>query len=35
MGSFIVGVVMEFVLVLVALKGEELEAIFKFNGLGD
>ncbi|NP_008495.1 NADH dehydrogenase subunit 6 (mitochondrion) [Artibeus jamaicensis] len=35
MGSFIVGVVMEFILVLVALKGEELEAIFKFNGLGD
>lgn len=29
------GVVMELILVLVALKGEELEAIFKFNGLGD
>lgn len=29
------GVVMEFILVLVALKGEELDTIFKFNGLGD
>nr|YP_010455450.1 NADH dehydrogenase subunit 6 [Anoura geoffroyi]UUA63081.1 NADH dehydrogenase subunit 6 [Anoura geoffroyi] len=35
LGAFIIGMVMEFVLVFAVLKNVELEAIFKFNGLGD
>nr|YP_010455580.1 NADH dehydrogenase subunit 6 [Platyrrhinus matapalensis]UUA63211.1 NADH dehydrogenase subunit 6 [Platyrrhinus matapalensis] len=35
LGSFIVGVVMEFILVCVMLGGVELEADLEFNGLGD
>nr|YP_010455463.1 NADH dehydrogenase subunit 6 [Carollia castanea]UUA63094.1 NADH dehydrogenase subunit 6 [Carollia castanea] len=35
LGAFIVGVVIEFILVFVVLKEMELEAVFKFNGLGD
>nr|YP_008578386.1 NADH dehydrogenase subunit 6 [Anoura caudifer]CDF66002.1 ND6 [Anoura caudifer] len=35
LGAFIVGVVMEFALVFIVLKNMELEAIFKFSGLGD
>nr|YP_009589359.1 NADH dehydrogenase subunit 6 [Ectophylla alba]QBL75936.1 NADH dehydrogenase subunit 6 [Ectophylla alba]QZP40545.1 NADH dehydrogenase subunit 6 [Ectophylla alba] len=35
LGSFIVGVVMEFMLVFIVLKGEELNMVFKFYDLGD
>nr|YP_009466976.1 NADH dehydrogenase subunit 6 [Glyphonycteris daviesi]AOS49767.1 NADH dehydrogenase subunit 6 [Glyphonycteris daviesi] len=35
MGIFVMGVLLEFVLVYIVLKNMELELIFKFNGLGD
>nr|ATO90350.1 NADH dehydrogenase subunit 6 [Eptesicus fuscus] len=35
LGSFIIGLIMEAVLVLYALFGEELELIFEFNEMGD
>nr|YP_010133431.1 NADH dehydrogenase subunit 6 [Myotis petax]ALD15971.1 NADH dehydrogenase subunit 6 [Myotis petax]ALD15984.1 NADH dehydrogenase subunit 6 [Myotis petax]ALD15997.1 NADH dehydrogenase subunit 6 [Myotis petax]ALD16010.1 NADH dehydrogenase subunit 6 [Myotis petax] len=35
MGSFIVGLVMEFLLVLYVLVGEKLEMTFEFNEIGD
>nr|YP_008578464.1 NADH dehydrogenase subunit 6 [Rhinophylla pumilio]CDF66080.1 ND6 [Rhinophylla pumilio] len=35
LGAFIIGVVMEFVLVYVVLKDIGLDMVFKFNGLGD
>lgn len=34
LGAFVAGVLIEFVLVFAVLKDMELEAIFKFNGLG-
>nr|YP_010455437.1 NADH dehydrogenase subunit 6 [Anoura cultrata]UUA63068.1 NADH dehydrogenase subunit 6 [Anoura cultrata] len=35
LGAFIIGMIMEFILVFAVLKGVELEAVFKFNNLGD
>nr|UYA96695.1 NADH dehydrogenase subunit 6 [Camelops sp. IMNH 2027/14846] len=35
LGTFIFGLVVEVVMVVYVLKGEEVEFIFKFNGLGD
>nr|QZK22414.1 NADH dehydrogenase subunit 6 [Tonatia bidens] len=35
LGSFVVGVLVELMLVFVVLKGVELEGVFGFNGLGD
>nr|YP_010455528.1 NADH dehydrogenase subunit 6 [Glossophaga soricina]UUA63159.1 NADH dehydrogenase subunit 6 [Glossophaga soricina] len=35
LGAFIIGVLMEFVLVFTVLKGVELDTIFEFNNLGD
>nr|AKM55160.1 NADH dehydrogenase subunit 6 [Camelops cf. hesternus PDH-2015] len=35
LGTFIFGLVVEVVMVIYVLKGEEVEFIFKFNGLGD
>nr|ATP01278.1 NADH dehydrogenase subunit 6 [Chaerephon plicatus] len=35
LGSFLVGLVMEVMLVLSILKDEKLEVIFEFNGMGD
>jgi NADH-ubiquinone oxidoreductase chain 6 len=34
-GAFVSGLIMEFCMVYYALKEEEVEIIFKFNGLGD
>lgn len=35
LGAFITGLLMEFVIVYYVLKDEEVEVVFKFNGLGD
>lgn len=35
LGAFITGLLMEFVIVYYVLKNEEVEIVFKFNGLGD
>nr|QEI26120.1 NADH dehydrogenase subunit 6 [Myotis dasycneme] len=35
LGSFIIGLMMEFLLVLYVLVGEKLEVIFEFNNMGD
>lgn len=35
LGSFLVGLVIEVMLVLSILKDEKLEVIFEFNGMGD
>lgn len=35
LGSFLVGLIMEVILVLSILKDEKLEVIFEFNGIGD
>lgn len=35
LGAFITGLLMEFVMVYYVLKDEEVEVVFKFNGLGD
>ena len=35
LGAFITGLLMEFLIVYYVLKDEEVEIVFKFNGLGD
>lgn len=35
LGSFLVGLIIEVMLVLSILKDEKLEVIFEFNGIGD
>lgn len=35
LGAFITGLLMEFVIIYYVLKDEEVEVVFKFNGLGD
>lgn len=35
LGAFVLGLVVEMVIAVYVLKGEEVELIFKFNGLGD
>ena len=35
LGAFLSGLIIEFLMVLYVLKDEEVEVVFKFNGLGD
>lgn len=35
LGAFVTGLLMEFLMVYYVLKDEEIEVVFKFNGLGD